>query len=435
MSKSGLSLLQKAACSTVSSTSSEESIAKLNEAFQLFSQETVRLEKAYHDLEKRFASVNLELEESNQKLNQKLAELDSVTNYLDNILGQMNQGILFVGLSGLMTTCNAAAEGILEKESKELLLLSFWDHFEDRYFGFSMKEDLKRISASSSRGGESCIVNHDLRIIKKSLPSGEEKEIEVTTSSVSQGPDSNRGIIVLLRDTTKVRRLQRIANQGDRLKDLGEMAACLAHEIRNPLGGIEGFASLLERDLQDNLQMREMAKHIVSGTRTLNSLVSKVLNYSRPVHLCCELVDMTQFFSSVVQLLKADRGFPKNVSIRVDVSEETISLMVDPVMFKSAAINLILNAAQAMPEGGEVSISVWVEAKTVFICFSDEGEGILPEHVEKVFTPFFTTKKDGNGFGLSEVYKVIRAHDGTIEVDSEIGKGTSFLIKLPVIVD
>jgi PAS domain S-box-containing protein len=419
MAATGLSLLQKAARSASGCASREEGISNLTKAFQLFSEETSRLESAYESLQKNFQVVNHELEESNQRLNQNLVELDSVTNYLNNILCNIQQGIIFVGLSGDVTTFNSAAEEILGCKREKILFSSFWDHFDNEIFGFSMKDALqKKVKCESL-------------IFSLEVEKGLVKDIEVTISLVSEGSESNHGVIVLLREVTEFFRLQRLANRNERLKELGEMAASVAHEIRNPLGGIEGFASLLCRDLKDRPESCKMASQIVDGTRALNDLVSRVLNYSQPLNVCYEKVDLRVLLEKARSFLLMDSSFPSNISIILDFEDDGLEAFIDPNLLNFALYNLVINAVHAMENGGEVTISLKDEGHEFLVVVADTGVGISAENLEKIYSPFFTTKHNGNGFGLSEVYKVIQAHDGAIEVFSKVKQGTRFVIKMP----
>ncbi|MFT5319660.1 MAG: signal transduction histidine kinase, partial [Chlamydiales bacterium] len=226
-------------------------------------------------------------------------------------------------------------------------------------------------------------------------------------------------------------RLQRLATRNNRLEELGEMAASVAHEIRNPLGGIEGFASLLCRDLVDRPESQNMASQIVEGTRALNNLVSRVLDYSRPIDMYYEQIDLVSFVEKNKKFILMDHSFPKNVSLVLESECESLEAHVDPNLINSVLYNLIFNAAQALPEGGRVVISLEDEGQNFVLKVADTGVGISAENLEKIFSPFFTTKHNGNGFGLSEVYKVVQAHDGTIEVNSELDQGTAFVIRIP----
>lgn len=220
----------------------------MTNAFELFSQETKRLEAAYSDLKAQFKDVNVELEETNRKLNNKIFEFHIMMNYLTNILQNMSQGILFIGLNGIITTYNHTAEKFLKHESEKVLFNNFWEVFPDDFFGFSMKEALASPQIS--------LEPKNITLATEDITT--QRDLEITASFVLENKnpstpadlldvDFTKGMIILIRDLTEIRRLQLVANRNDRMKELGEMAAMVAHEIRNPLGGIKGFASLFSK--------------------------------------------------------------------------------------------------------------------------------------------------------------------------------------------
>lgn len=411
--------------------STEDKMEALIKAFELFNQETQRLESAYKSLKGQFHSVNFELEESNRQLTLKIAELDVVTYYLDSILSNISQGILFIDLIGNITTYNTAAQHILEVDRLEVLFEPFWHSFSDTHFGFSMSRALKSKRAPSTL------------FTSITLPSGLAREIEVDTTFVLQKKQEvsfahlsptlevMKGLIILIRDVTDLRRLQAVANRNDRLKELGEMAAMVAHEIRNPLGGIQGFASLLQRDLADRPEQQKMAQYIVEGTDVLNRLVNNILSYTRPLEIHTEYVDILPMIRSLHTHLSVDRALTREHEITVDTTMSEARVSVDIAQLRAALLNLLLNAIQAMPHGGKIVIKIGKEKHSLVIAVIDTGEGIAPAHLEKIFSPFFTTKPQGNGLGLSEVYKITQVHGGTIDVASELGVGSIFTIRMP----
>lgn len=395
------------------------------------SQGTVGLESAYDALKDQFKAVNRKLRDTNIKLSSKVGELDVLTYYLNSILSQISQGLLFINLDGYVTTCNATAMEMLEIDESTLLFQRFSDYFRDDFFGFSMKEALAKKSAPKKT------------FVAHKNSKGVEKELEIDATIVLQkeaecalfhhlfATDSLQGIIVLMRDITEMHRLQSVANRNDRMKALGEMAAMVAHEIRNPLGGIKGFASLLQRDLQDQPQLQQLASQIVEGTDNLNRLVTNVLNYARPIQAAMIMTDLISLVAEIVQHVRADASLDQNISIEMNTELASLQIPVDVALFKSALLNLIVNAIQAMPQGGTITVSLGLKGEEAIIKIADTGVGIAPEHLKKLFSPFFTTKVTGNGFGLAEVDQVIRAHGGVIEVDSVLNQGTVFTIKLP----
>lgn len=403
---------------------SEEKREVLTRAFEFYAEEAAKLEKAHADLIKKFELLQKEFTETNLLLKIKLDELDAVNDYLNSLLYNMSQGLIFIDLRGNITTFNHAAAEILETPIETALFQNFWEAFPDRYFGFSMKEALEKKQTISL---SHLTISHE----------GREKKLELTCTFVLQpdppeGAIDLQGLIILIRDITALEKLQAEENRNNRMKQLGEMAAMVAHEIRNPLGGIKGFASLLERDLQDRPDQQQMATYIIEGTDNLNTLVTNVLSYSRPLKLEFETTDVVALCRDLFIAIEADSNTPKNIQLSFTTSLSTLPAWIDPQHLKGALLNLIFNAIQAMPDGGKISLSLELEKGKITINIIDEGVGISLENQKKIFSPFFTTKPKGNGLGLSEVYKVTEAHQGTIEFQSELGKGTTFTIKIPL---
>lgn len=397
----------------------EERIDALLQAFELFCQETSKLEQAYKNLQEEFHSVNLTLDETNRELESKVSELNRLTTYLESILSHISQGLLFIQLNGTITTFNDAFEAMLSLKKEEVLNRKFEDVFKDTFFGFSMREAL----------------------LKKQVPPfsririGEENErfyeVECTFLPKTSKRVEGEGIIVLMRDVTRIKVLELIANRNDRMKELGEMAAQVAHEIRNPLGGIKGFASLLKRDLSDRPEQSKMAEYIIEGTDHLNRLVTQVLHYSRPITLNLQEIDVSELIQDVQKFIKLDSNIDPQPRLLINLPPNKLSIQADYSLLKGAILNLLINSCQAMPNGGTLTIHADKDSTKLKIQVSDTGIGIPKENMEKLFTPFFTTKANGNGFGLAEVNKTIQAHGGTVEVVSEVNKGTIFTITLP----
>ncbi|MGK5594144.1 MAG: sensor histidine kinase [Parachlamydiaceae bacterium] len=426
MDKSRLEHLKKIAQEISNAPSTVKQIELLTQGFALFSQETERLDGAYRSLKEQFKSVNSTLEETNKRLANKVQELHVLTTYLDNILSNISQGLLFIDFSCHITTYNKAAEMILKMPREKVLFQSFHEFFPDDYFGFSMREAFQKGNVPKS--AFTTIFFQD----------GTRKDLEIDNTfippkkSQSHELDFTEGLIILIRDITEIRQLQLSANRTDRMKELGEMAAQVAHEIRNPLGGIKGFASLLKRDLAGNPELQSLANYIVEGTDTLDRLVVNVLNYARPLQLRFELTDLVLLLNDLKRSVSSDQSFPKNIHFNLKSSSPSIHLSIDPGIFKGALLNLVINSIQAMPEGGSLIIELQERTHDVILKVVDRGVGIPKENLKKIFNPFFTTKPTGNGLGLAETHKVIQAHGGEISVDSELGKGATFTIKIPL---
>ncbi len=232
---------------------------------------------------------------------------------------------------------------------------------------------------------------------------------------------------------TEMQRLQKQALLADRMKELGEMAASVAHEIRNPLGGIQGYASLLYRDLAELPAKQKMVEPILEGAKALSRLVERVLDYSKPLEMHLVSTDLGAFVQEVIHLIQVDPCLPPNIEIEKDLLEKPLFVPLDGALMRSALLNLLYNAIQAMPSGGTLSLAISKTKDRAQIAISDTGVGILPEHLEKIFSPFFTTKEKGTGLGLSETYKIVQLHFGTLEVRSAPGKGSTFTLHLPLV--
>ena len=242
---------------------------------------------------------------------------------------------------------------------------------------------------------------------------------------------------LLLEKETQLRR-------ADRLSALGQLSAGLAHEIRNPLGAIKGAVEILEEDYPAGHPKAEFYAIILKEVKRLNDVVTNFLNFARPVALHFAPVDVREVLTGLEGLISGQaRAY--RVQIFTSFHLGPARVMVDEALLKQAFLNIALNALEAMPDGGDLAISTrladpatagildseprqeWVEA-----IFDDTGCGILEEHLSRVFDPFFTTKKDGTGLGLAITYRIIENHRGIIRVMSQPGKGTTFVITLPL---
>lgn len=408
MSDPILQQLQQSAALALKSESVQEGVRHLSHAFSLFSEEAKRLKGAYVKLQEQFEVVNREL-------GIKIVELNRLTHFLNNILKHISEAILFIDLEGTIALANEAAQKLLHRKGEEILFKRYWDLFPDDHFGFSMREALK------------FGISH--RLLYKSHPP---KELEIATSFVYDGPKPYHGLILLLRDISEKQRLQLIANRGDRMKELGEMAAIVAHEIRNPLGGIRGYASLLYRDLTAHPPLQEMAHFILEGTKALEKLVTTVLHFARPIQIQPHSVELGMFLKQVTRFVQIDPTCPKNIQWVIHIPEDPLVAPIDPEACKSALLNLIFNAFQAMPGGGILTVSLFKLEHCFQIAISDTGIGMEEAELQRLFSPFFTTKQKGNGLGLVETQKIIQAHGGTIDVRSMRGKGSTFTLTLPL---
>jgi signal transduction histidine kinase len=218
--------------------------------------------------------------------------------------------------------------------------------------------------------------------------------------------------------------------QANKFKVLGELAGGMAHEIRNPLGSIQGSLEILRKDYKPEDPKYEFLNILLKETQRLNQVVSDFLNYIRPgkpVWLDC---DINQIIEETV-LMMNPQASKKGIKIKTELKKDLPHIQGDPSQIKQAFLNLILNSIESVENQGKISITDGEEEDYLWVKFSDTGKGIKPEDLEKIFVPFYTTKKEGSGLGLGIVERIVDLHKGKIFVESRENKGTTFTLKFP----
>jgi len=400
-------------------------MSELSKAFLDFAETSRQMELAYHALEKRVAKVDAELENTNVELARKVAELDHTTVYLNQLLESMHSGVVAVDRDGRITTFNRAASETLELDPKEVI----GKHYD-------------RVFTDGSVSGEGVLK----ALEPNARPIVEEREVSfdgtakrIIESSITPTIDSRNcpiGAVEVFRDVTELHALQEKVHQADKLAALGQMAAMLAHEIRNPLNGIEGFASLLERDLGPTDDRRRFAENIIRGVRDLNRAVNDMLFYvqERPVQL--ETVPLYSIVERALDFVEQELRWRGQDRVRITFDEGEPALIdADVDQLQRGILNLLLNAVQAVDGNGVINVTIRKEKadskRPIVLEIADSGCGISQNDQKKLFEPFFTTKANGTGLGLAVTRQIIERHKGSIGVTSEPRRGTSFFICLP----
>jgi signal transduction histidine kinase len=225
----------------------------------------------------------------------------------------------------------------------------------------------------------------------------------------------------------------RLLERRNRLAALGEMAAGMAHEIRNPLGGIQLYASLLAKDVSDRTDSAQLVTKISAGVKRLESLVSQVLHFTREITASVAEADLSEVVSESVEL-SHNAMLARGITCTVD-GPTTLPVTIDPTLIGQALLNLLLNAADATSNGGGVSVTFGAAtadtgARQFHVVVRDSGPGIPPGILDKIFNPFFTTKDNGTGLGLAIVHRIVEAHEGTISVTNPPEGGARFEIRI-----
>jgi signal transduction histidine kinase len=250
---------------------------------------------------------------------------------------------------------------------------------------------------------------------------------ERTTALTAELEEKNR---LLAASLERERRLEAEALRQSRLAAMGEMAAMLAHEVRNPLGAMELFTGLLLQDLRDQPEARRLAQQVARGIVDLNHLVTNLLEFTRNpaprrvVVDCCQLIEDGLRYT-------ADLGAAERVVVERRYAQPLVAALADPDLLRPVLTNLLRNAVQAMPEGGTLTVAAAADARAARIAVTDTGPGIPPGAEEEIFRPFFTTRTRGTGLGLAVARSLVMAMGGELGVASEAGRGATFTIVLP----
>jgi two-component system nitrogen regulation sensor histidine kinase GlnL len=271
------------------------------------------------------------------------------------------------------------------------------------------------------------------------------RAIGYTLSRIHDDDQVLVGATLFIKDLTRVEQLEERGRLRDRLEALGEMAAAIAHEVKNPLASIEVMAGVLKRQLSDQPEALETLTDIIKEAKMANAIVVEVLEFVRPIQLQVERTLLNEVLKDSITMAegKMRRGA---VSIRTDFASDVPELLADAHQLRQLFSNLLANAFEALGGEGHVDIrtslvpaddepnaSGDLEPPQVVVEVRDGGPGISAEDLERIFSPFFTTKPQGSGLGLAIVRKVVDAHDGRIDAVSAPGRGATFRVMLPVV--
>ncbi|MBL7190785.1 PAS domain S-box protein [bacterium] len=404
---------------------SDEEILDLIDAFKYFDKTTTALNQAYRKLERKIEELRSELEEKNRLLSGSVAETTRIKNFLAQILDNMSSGLIVIDNQGVITFFNKTAEAITGIPVEEAVGRNFDDLFGE-------PKDLSH-SLSALLRTEKAQYKKEKNIITRG---GSAKPVEFSNMVVLDEKEEVMGAAEIFEDLTEIRSLQEEVRRRQTLVELGEMAANIAHEIRNPLGGIGGFATLLERDLEDDPEKQKLVKRILEGINSLNKITSDVLMYTRKIEPEIRPVNIKDLIEETLSLVRIEAE-NKNIQFSFKHPKESIDVEQDRNLFKQMLLNLLKNSINASKKDSSIVIVLkWKLLDNLMeLSVKDNGCGIEPDVVDKIFNPFFTTSSKGTGLGLAIVRQVVEVHKGSITVDSVPGKGAEFKITLPILQD
>jgi two-component system sensor histidine kinase PilS (NtrC family) len=377
-----------------------------------------------------------ELRIAGEALSESASDLVRLRHLHQHTVDSLNSGLLTTDSEGRVRSLNPEAERLAGCSLSEAL-------------GRDLEEVLPGVREALKVGRETPAGGRIRARMLLQHPGGLKRHLGLASSILRDGDGCATGWVVIFQDVTEVVAMEQELRRSERLAGVGQLAADIAHEIRNPLAAISGSVEMLESGLGEDerdLEPRRLMRIVLREIDRLNDLITEFLQFARPAPTKRTPVDLGAVIEELVGMFEVAR--PQGVVLEVDVGRRSTAL-ADPTQVRQILWNLILNAVQAMPEGGRLRISVAEiveapqegasedrneatgEAGFVEVTVADTGVGIAPEVLERIFDPFFTTKPDGSGLGLATVHRIVEANGGSLRVESHVGEGTALRVRFP----
>jgi signal transduction histidine kinase len=387
--------------------------ADLQEAFHLFLSASQKLEQSYEKLKDQTQGLKKELSRKNARLVTSLREKKKLERFLERILQNLPVGILVTDAEGLVSLTNQKARSMLGKAAAEL---------NGVHAGFLplLKDVPLRPGSSREKREGRCVYR-------------------LSVSSLNRSNKVHLGWVVLIEDISEITRWKTLAERQKRLTSMGEMAARIAHEIRNPLGSMELNAAMLLEELEGTGASHTLACRLSAGVRTVSQTLANLLHFAKGTDPQIEPLPSEELICEALEF-----AWPmlqeKDIRVRGNFREASSLVVGDRILLRQALLNLFFNAIEAMEPGGILCIDVanededageWQGQPVMKIFIRDNGNGITEENLDRIFDPFFSTKSRGTGLGLAIVNNIIESHGGIVEVESRIGEGSCFVLSLP----
>lgn len=350
----------------------------------------------------------------------------------ENILTSLEEGVIVINLDGKVSFLNQAAEVLTETSASQATEQPHTHLFRRNAWLIGMIQKSQPPQHNSSRAEGDFVT-----------PWGRQIPVSASVSGLQDHGGQSIGSILLLRDLTRRRELEEDLKRADHMAMLGTLAAGLAHEIKNPLGGIKGAAQLLRRSVGQDPSLIEYTDIMIREVDRVDLLIEQLLDLSRPAKLNLTSLNIHQLLEELLLLQKETIGASK-VTLRKNFDPSLPPILGDQAQLTQVFLNLVKNSLEAMRGEGSLTITTRIEtdfhireqggARENFIRVdvADDGAGIKEEHLPQIFSPFFTTKNHGTGLGLAISYRIVKEHGGLIRVESREGHGTTFRVSLLV---
>ena len=340
--------------------------------------------------------------------------------HLQGVVDQLEDGVIFLNPERHILFFNRAAETVVGLPLERTVGLPIHEVLDPAHPLLPFVDQV--LVGSAGIRNATVVLPHD----------GRDKEFLVSAFHME---DAHRvmGVAVLLKDLESIKTVQSLVSYSAKLAALGRLTSGVAHEVKNPLNAMMIHVELLKERLEDSgVDVKKSLEVIGGEIRRLDRVVQGFLKFMRPQELTLKPVDLNAMLQSVCALLEAE-SLSHGVRFVLELDAALPAVSADEELLRQAFINIVQNAVQAMPSGGAVRIRTRPEeVDWVRVTVTDQGVGIAPEDVDKIFKLYYTSKPGGSGIGLSVVYRIVQLHDGTVEAKSELGRGTAVIVRLPV---
>lgn len=378
------------------------------------------LKRLNYDLSYRFSPGRGEIGEITYTINEMASTLNKVKSYTELILEGTSEGVIVLDNTGKVVYFNGAATKLLNIPREKLTGRDYREIF-------PKESDLIRGAIEDSIEGK------DRNILKTVYRLPEGKEIPIALSTFSLGIEEKKGVVIILRDLSETERMERKLRQSDKLAALGKLVAGVAHEIKNPIAAIRANVQLWEKRIDKTKPTKEALNMVIDEVDRLNEIVNKWLIFAREKASSRTECMINDIIEKTIELMKVEIENKKG-HLKSEPGENLPSLYINTQEIGQVIINLIKNALDMLTEEGTIIIRSSFDEKkqAVKVEVTDSGPGIPLELQDKIFDPFFTTKDNGTGLGLAICYDIIKNHGGTIDLETIMGKGTTFYFTLPL---
>ncbi|HEV2472117.1 MAG TPA: ATP-binding protein, partial [Chthonomonadales bacterium] len=364
-----------------------------------------------------------------EEMQENYQNIRRLKSYTDNVLQSIGAAILSTDSHGVVVRWNRAAEETLQRPASYFRNTSLTEVINKLYLPESESRDLlhtiEKVLESGARHHEHKLTLH---------PDGREPiTINLLLSRLTDHGQERSGVVLIFEDVTQEARLEAELEKIRRLADIGQLAAKMAHEVRNALSPIKGAAQIMRVEAESQSASTEWPDIIISEVDGLSRLTSEMLDFARPTNLSVRPMSVNEFLVASVLSLSAYLS-ERSITVHWQFTRGLPEIQADQNQLGQVVRNIVMNAAQAMQDGGDLYIGTDYDARAQHVAmrFRDIGPGIKPQELDRIFRPFVTTKPKGTGLGLPIVQKIVDHHGGVVLVDSVVDTGTCFSVLLPL---